>query len=94
MSYGICFVCLGNICRSPTAEGIFRQRLSSLYPEAKIHIDSAGTAGYHEGARADPRSRAAAAERGYQLDSRAAQFKPNDFSRFSLILAMDTEKSS
>ena len=91
MSYGICFVCLGNICRSPTAEGIFRHRLSSFYPEAKIYIDSAGTAGYHEGALADPRSRAAASERGYKLESRAAQFKTNDFSRFSLILAMDSE---
>ena len=91
MSYVICFVCLGNICRSPTAEGIFRHRLSSLYPEAEINIDSAGTAGYHEGALADPRSRAAASARGYKLESRAAQFKTNDFNRFSLILAMDTE---
>ena len=91
MSYRICFVCLGNICRSPTAEGVFKHRLRSLYPEAAVQIESAGTAGYHVGASADPRSRAAASERGYSLESRAAQFKPQDFSRFSLILAMDTE---
>ena len=87
----ICFVCLGNICRSPTAEGVFKARLAARHPDAKVDIDSAGTAGYHVGALADERSRAAA-RRGYELTSRAAQFKPEDFDRFSLILAMDRRK--
>lgn len=90
----ICFVCLGNICRSPTAEGVFKARLAARHPDAKVDIDSAGTAGYHIGAPADERSRDAAARRGYELTSRAAQFKPEDFERFSLILAMDRENLS
>ena len=87
----ICFVCLGNICRSPTAEGVFKHRLALAHPSAEIHIDSAGTAGYHVGAAADHRSREAAVRRGYELTSRAAQFKAEDFETFSFILAMDTE---
>lgn len=92
--YRICFVCLGNICRSPTAEGVFRQRLQAAHPEASVEIESAGTAGYHVGAPADSRSRAVAARRGYALTSRAAQFTAKDFARFSLVLAMDTENLS
>lgn len=91
MMVRICFVCLGNICRSPTAEGVFRQRLHDAYPNAQVYIDSAGTAGYHVGAEADHRSRKVAAQRGYDLTSRAAQFTPKDFERFSLVLAMDNE---
>jgi len=94
MMVRICFVCLGNICRSPTAEGVFKARLAARHPTAKLYIDSAGTAGYHVGAPADERSHEAAARRGYKLTSRAAQFKPEDFERFSLILAMDRENLS
>ena len=90
----ICFVCLGNICRSPTAEGVFKARLAARHPNAKVSIDSAGTAGYHVGSPADERSRDAAARRGYELTSRAAQFKREDFENFSLILAMDNENLS
>ena len=90
----ICFVCLGNICRSPTAEGVFRARLAAKHPDAEVYIDSAGTAGYHVGAQADQRSREAASRRGYDLTSRAAQFQPEDFQKFSLILAMDHENLS
>ena len=92
--FRICFVCLGNICRSPTAEGVFRHRLQKTYPNAQVHIDSAGTAGYHVGAAADQRSRNVAAKRGYELTSRAAQFRAEDFARFSMVLAMDQENLS
>ena len=87
----ICFVCLGNICRSPTAEGVFKHIVQARYPSAGITVESAGTAGYHVGARADSRSRDVARTRGYDLDSRAAQFRTEDFQRFDLVLAMDTE---
>jgi len=86
----ILFVCLGNICRSPAAEGVF----TTLAARAglDVEIDSAGTAGWHSGEPADARMRAHAQKRGYRLDSRARQFDPLvDFDKFDLILAMDSQ---
>ncbi|MDV7210340.1 low molecular weight protein-tyrosine-phosphatase [Azotobacter beijerinckii] len=86
----ILFVCLGNICRSPTAEGVFRQRVSAAGLEERIRIDSAGTGDWHVGKAPDARTCRAARRRGYDLDVlRARQVCREDFSRFDLILAMD-----
>lgn len=87
----ICFVCLGNICRSPTAEGVLRHLVAELDLEDQISIDSAGTAAYHEGERADRRARQAAGVRGIELESRARPFESEDFDRFDYVLAMDAE---
>ena len=88
----ILFVCLGNICRSPTAEVVFRAVAARQAPEMVLEIDSAGTAGYHVGELPDRRTREAAARRGYDLSAlRARVIEPRDFERFDLILAMDRE---
>jgi protein-tyrosine phosphatase len=88
----ILFVCLGNICRSPTAEAVVRALAALEAPELGLEVDSAGTAGYHVGDAPDPRMRAAAARRGYDLTAlRARVVEPGDFERFDLILAMDRE---
>ena len=86
----VLFVCLGNICRSPTAEAVFRAVAAREAPDLKIEIDSAGIAGYHVGEPPDERSQAAARRRGYDLSPlRARMVAPEDFERFDLILAMD-----
>ncbi|HEV2443234.1 MAG TPA: low molecular weight protein-tyrosine-phosphatase [Steroidobacteraceae bacterium] len=88
----ILFVCLGNICRSPTAEVVFRAVASREAPDIVLEIDSAGTAGYHVGEQPDGRTRQAAARRGYDLSAlRARVVEPRDFEYFDLILAMDRE---
>jgi protein-tyrosine phosphatase len=88
----ILFVCLGNICRSPTAEGVLRALAQREAPDLALEVDSAGTAGYHVGEPPDPRTRQAAARRGYDLGTlRARIVEPGDFERFDLILAMDRE---
>jgi protein-tyrosine phosphatase len=88
----ILFVCLGNICRSPTAEVVFRAVAARAAPELVLEIDSAGTAGYHVGELPDRRTRQAAARRGYDLSAlRARVVEPRDFEHFDLILAMDRE---
>ncbi len=87
----VCFVCLGNICRSPTAEGVFRTLAAARGLDRDIDIDSAGTAAYHEGESADRRSRSFARKRGYDLTSVARQFQVEDFARFDYVLAMDRE---
>jgi protein-tyrosine phosphatase len=88
----ILFVCLGNICRSPTAEGVLRELAVREAPELPLEIDSAGTAGYHVGEPPDPRMCHAAARRGYDLSGlRARVVEPGDFERFDLILAMDED---
>jgi protein-tyrosine phosphatase len=88
----VLFVCLGNICRSPTAEGVLRVLAAREAPDLMLEVDSAGTAGYHIGEPPDPRTRAAAARRGYDLSTqRARVVEPADFERFDLILAMDRE---
>ena len=86
----ILFVCLGNICRSPTAEGVVRRIAAAEAPELDLLLDSAGTADYHIGSPPDHRSCAHAARRGYDLtELRARQIERADFERFDLILAMD-----
>ena len=86
----VLFVCMGNICRSPTAEGVLRQRLSVAGLAGKVTVDSAGTGDWHVGKAPDGRSAQAAAARGYDLSSlRARQVQREDFQRFDLILAMD-----
>jgi protein-tyrosine phosphatase len=91
----ILFVCLGNICRSPTAEGVFRAIAARDAPELAIEVDSAGTAGYHIGEPPDARTRQAAKRRGYDLSPlRARIVEPRDFEDFDLILAMDRENLS
>ena len=86
----ILFVCMGNICRSPTAEGVFRRLLAERAPGVEIEVDSAGTHDYHVGDPPDPRSIAAAARRGVDLRRlRAREVRDEDFERFDLIIAMD-----
>lgn len=87
----ICFVCLGNICRSPTAEGVFKKLIVDAQLDHKLTIDSAGTGAYHVGELPDPRSRSAASRRGYDLSTRARRFVAADFDRFDLVLAMDRD---
>lgn len=92
MSIGVLFVCLGNICRSPTAHGVFEQRLARRGLAAAIRVDSAGTGDWHIGRAPDPRTQAAAARRGYDLGAlRARQVEAADFQHFQYILAMDAE---
>ncbi|KXC28538.1 protein-tyrosine-phosphatase [Pseudomonas aeruginosa] len=86
----VLFVCLGNICRSPTAEGVFRRKVEEAGLAPRIHVDSAGTAGWHVGKAPDQRTRLAAQRRGYDLSAlRGRQVGIEDFSCHDLILAMD-----
>ena len=86
----ILFVCMGNICRSPTAEGVFRHKLKELAPELRVYVDSAGTHAYHVGEPPDPRACRAAERRGIDIVGlRARRITDEDFTRFDLILAMD-----
>lgn len=86
----VLFVCLGNICRSPTAEAVLRGLAERETDGLSLIVDSAGTAGYHVGEPPDPRSQAAGAARGYDLSGlRARQLSREDFERFDLLLAMD-----
>ncbi|MFZ3153153.1 low molecular weight protein-tyrosine-phosphatase [Pseudomonas sp.] len=86
----VLFVCLGNICRSPTAEGVLRHKLREAGLEWRVEVDSAGTGDWHVGKPADSRTRQAAQQRGYDLSAlRARQVKAADFHAFDLILAMD-----
>ncbi len=85
----ICFVCLGNICRSPTAEGVVRHLLQQAGLDQHVSVESAGTADYHRGELPDRRSRAAARARGVDLSSRARQFTATDWQGLDYVLAMD-----
>ena len=85
----VCFVCLGNICRSPTAEGIFRKLVRDAGLDDRIAIESRGTGDWHTGEPADARARAAAKRRGVALDGVASRFERSDFARFDYILSMD-----
>lgn len=87
----VLFVCMGNICRSPTGEGVFQHYVREAGYEGSFHIDSAGTIGYHSGGPADERMQAAAQRRGYSLDSIARQVTKADIEEFDLIVAMDVE---
>ena len=85
------FVCLGNICRSPTAEGVMRELVRERGLEDEVVIDSAGTGGWHVGAAPDERATAAAARRGITLEGAARKVRASDFDEFDLILAADRE---
>jgi protein-tyrosine phosphatase len=85
----VLFVCLGNICRSPTAEGVMRRLVSEAGLEEQIAIDSAGTGAWHVGEPPDERATETARRRGIVLESVARQVRLEDFERFDLILAMD-----
>lgn len=85
------FVCMGNICRSPLAEGIFRDLVVGQGLEGRIHIESAGIGSWHVGELADPRTRAVAERRGLRLTSRARQVSREDLDRFDLVVAMDED---
>lgn len=88
----ILFVCMGNICRSPTAEGVFRHHVGEAGLSDTIEIDSAGTHAYHVGEPPDRRARAAAERRGMSLDGiRARRVEAADFERFDYIIAMDED---
>lgn len=86
----ILFVCLGNICRSPTAEAVMRSLVVQGGVDGRIELDSAGTGGWHAGEAPDARAAQAARRRGIELRGRARQIRPQDFEQFDLILAMDS----
>ncbi len=90
----VCFVCLGNICRSPTAEGVMKQLVQEAGLSHRFSIESAGTAAAHAGEAADPRSRAAAQRRGVLLTSRARRFLASDLDDFDYVVAMDRSNFS
>lgn len=85
----VLFVCLGNICRSPTAEGVMRALVRDAGLQGEIELDSAGTGSWHVGSAPDPRAVAAAGARGIALEGSARQVRPEDLEEFDLILAMD-----
>lgn len=87
--YRVLFVCLGNICRSPAGEGIFKTLIKNEGLEELIKVDSAGTSGYHDGELPDHRMRKHGVKRGYKFDSLSRKFTARDFDNFDIILAMD-----
>jgi protein-tyrosine phosphatase len=88
----VLFVCMGNICRSPTAEGVFQHHLAAQGLERQVSVDSAGTHGWHEGNPPDPRSVSAARDRGIDISYlRSRKVRPSDFTEFDYILAMDRD---
>ena len=90
--FRVLFVCMGNICRSPTAHGVFRQKVADAGLAEVIEVDSAGTHNFHPGSPPDRRSQAYAARRGYDVaDLRARQIRGADFEHYDLILVMDAE---
>ena len=91
MTYKLLFVCLGNICRSPSAENIMNHLIKEAGLTNKIICDSAGTSGYHVGASPDRRMNAAAVKRGIKLQGKSRKLTPADLQQFDLILAMDRE---
>lgn len=92
MKMKLLFICLGNICRSPAAEGIMRQMLEERALSNDIIVDSAGIGSWHVGEMPDPRMRKHAARRGYDLSPlRARQFRADDFQKFDYIIVMDEE---
>jgi protein-tyrosine phosphatase len=92
MMIKVLFVCMGNICRSPTAEGVFRYQVEQAGFKKQIIIDSAGTHSYHVGSKPDSRAQEAAAKRGFDLSRlRARQVRVDDFREFDYVLAMDRD---
>ncbi|MFJ5774733.1 low molecular weight protein-tyrosine-phosphatase [Streptomyces sp. NPDC093094] len=90
MTYRVCFVCTGNICRSPMAESAFRARVAEADLADEVEVDSAGTGGWHEGDPADPRTVAVLEEHGYDGGHTARQFHASWFSRLDLVIALDS----
>ena len=91
----VLMVCMGNICRSPTAEAVLRQRLAAHGLNTQVEVDSAGTGGWHVGEPPDSRAQRHAKERGYDLSRlRARRVVEADFQRFDLLLAMDEDNLS
>ncbi len=91
MTQSILFVCLGNICRSPAAEGVFNHQVKAKNLESHFNVDSAGTGAWHVGNKADLRMREAARRRGVSINSRARQILPQDLINFDFIFTMDDE---
>ena len=91
MAKSILFVCMGNICRSPAAEGVMRRLIAERGLEEVVRVDSAGTLDHHAGNPADSRMIEAAERRGYRLDSRARAVTEDDFHSFDLIVCMDAD---
>ncbi|MFJ9148731.1 low molecular weight protein-tyrosine-phosphatase [Streptomyces sp. NPDC102270] len=89
MTYRVCFVCTGNICRSPMAESVFRARVAEAGLDGLVEVDSAGTDGWHEGDGADPRTVSVLEEHGYSGVHTARQFRSSWFSRLDLVIALD-----
>lgn len=89
--FKIVFVCLGNICRSPTAEGVFQHLVNERGLQPYFYVDSAGTSAYHIGEPANSKSQKTANKHGIELRSRARRFEPDDLQEFDLIVAMDRE---
>ncbi|MFE5806658.1 MULTISPECIES: low molecular weight protein-tyrosine-phosphatase [unclassified Streptomyces] len=87
--YRVCFVCTGNICRSPMAEAVFRSHVTAAGLDALVEVDSAGTGGWHEGDGADPRTIAVLEAAGYEQDHRARRFRSSWFARVDLVIALD-----
>lgn len=85
----VCFVCLGNICRSPTAEGVMKHLVAQAGLQGSIQVDSAGTSAYHVGEPPERRAVASASRRGIDISGRSRQFVREDFQRFDYVLAMD-----
>ncbi|MFD8810423.1 low molecular weight protein-tyrosine-phosphatase [Streptomyces sp. NPDC059627] len=90
MTYRVCFVCTGNICRSPMAESVFRARTAEAGLDDRVEADSAGTGGWHEGDGADPRTVRVLTEHGYDGDHTARQFQASWFARLDLVIALDS----
>ncbi|MGV9274445.1 low molecular weight protein-tyrosine-phosphatase [Streptomyces griseosporeus] len=90
MTYRVCFVCTGNICRSPMAESVFHARVVEAGLGGLVEVDSAGTGGWHGGEGADPRTVSVLEEAGYAIDHTARQFRPSWFSRLDLVIALDS----
>jgi protein-tyrosine phosphatase len=90
----ICFVCLGNICRSPTAEAVMRHRLREAGLDGAVEVESAGTGAWHVGEPPDRRAAEEARRRGIAMPGTAWQFRPDDFARFDMVLAMDEENAA
>ncbi|WP_233415570.1 low molecular weight protein-tyrosine-phosphatase [Streptomyces sp. N35] len=88
-AFRVCFVCTGNICRSPMAEQVFRAYVTEAGLDSLVEVDSAGTGGWHEGDGADPRTVAVLEENGYGSEHAARQFRAGWFARLDLVIALD-----
>ncbi|MGW7456968.1 low molecular weight protein-tyrosine-phosphatase [Streptomyces sp. NPDC054797] len=87
--YRVCFVCTGNICRSPMAESVFRTHVARAGLDTLVEVESAGTGGWHEGDGADPRAVSVLEAADYAQDHRARQFRSSWFARLDLVIALD-----